>query len=164
METIATRARIRTVQILAHVTACMRSRCTLVNVDAFLAIVLGNDETGQTMANVAAVCQILALLFAATKIGRTAVQRMMASQFVGPIAAVVSKIAHILSVDALLVGAFELIDLVARLQVGGAQCHIVLVTAIAAIIDTVAYLVSRNASMVGTLESSQRVAIEVRAN
>lgn len=37
----------------------------------------------------------------------------MASQFIGAITAIVRKVANILPVDALLVGAFELIDLIA---------------------------------------------------
>lgn len=164
VETIAARARIRPVQILAHVTAGVCSGGAFVDVDAFLAIVFGNDEAGQTMANVATVRQILALLFAATDVGRTAMQRVMASQFVGPIAAIVSKIAHILPVDAFLVGTLELIDLIARLQMRGAQRHIVLVTAVAAIIDAIANLITCDAAMVSALEAPQRVAIEIRAD
>lgn len=71
MEAIATRARIRTIQILANVTARVCSGRAFVNVHALLAIVFGNDESGQTVADVAAVGQILTLLFAATQIGRS---------------------------------------------------------------------------------------------
>lgn len=88
-----------------------------VDVFAFFAVLLGCNEAGHARANITALGEIEAFVFATASVQIAADVVMVAAEFIRAIPAIVGEIANLSPIDAFLIGAGILADGVASFHV-----------------------------------------------